>query len=70
MENTVTIPWKTLDNLYGIAAAYSAAAHGMPIQMTEMMLMMAKVGPDVQESTLSEVKEILNTATPAGRRKL
>lgn len=67
MENTVTVSWKTLGNMYGIAAAYRAASEGMPIQMTSMMLSLANVGPDVQEKTLNEVKGILNAACPADK---
>ncbi len=67
MENTVTISWKTLDTLYGIATPYRAASGGMPIPMTNMMLSLANVGPDVQEKTVDEVKEILNASRPAGK---
>ncbi len=64
MENTVTVSWKTLDNLYGMAAAYLAVSAGMSVTMTETMLSLANLPLNKQTVTMDAVRALLNESRP------
>lgn len=53
-EKTITVEFKMLMDLFGLAAAYQdAVGGGMPIKVSDMMLTVVGVGPERRAEVLN-----------------